>query len=71
MRSAPTSTISVWRPPHLPDAQVSRAEVGLYDQSQLNRHFKRIVGLTPGQYARAVCRPGATTRKLLEVLATP
>ncbi|MFP2906309.1 helix-turn-helix transcriptional regulator [Pyxidicoccus sp. 3LFB2] len=30
------------------------AEVGLYDQSQLNRHFKRIVGLTPGQYARAV-----------------
>lgn len=31
-------------------------EVGLYDQSQLNRHFKRIVGLTPGQYARAVCQ---------------
>lgn len=28
-------------------------DVGLYDQSQLNRHFKRIVGLTPGQYARA------------------
>lgn len=28
--------------------------VGLYDQSQLNRHFKRIVGLTPGQFARAV-----------------
>jgi AraC-like DNA-binding protein len=26
--------------------------VGLYDQSQLNRHFKRIVGITPGQYAR-------------------
>jgi len=26
----------------------------IYDQSQLNRHFKRIVGLTPGQYARAV-----------------
>ncbi|WP_241759585.1 helix-turn-helix domain-containing protein [Pyxidicoccus parkwayensis] len=32
------------------------AEVGLYDQSQLNRHFKRIVGVTPGQYARAVCQ---------------
>lgn len=30
------------------------AEVGLYDQSQLNRHFKRIVGLTPGQYAQAL-----------------
>ena len=28
--------------------------VGLYDQSQLNRHFRRIVGTTPGQYARAV-----------------
>ncbi|QAT83307.1 AraC family transcriptional regulator [Corallococcus coralloides] len=29
-------------------------QVGLCDQSQLNRHFKRIVGLTPGQFARAV-----------------
>lgn len=28
--------------------------VGLYDQSQLNRHFRRIVGTTPGQYARSV-----------------
>lgn len=26
--------------------------VGLYDQSQLNRHFRRIVGVTPGRYAR-------------------
>ncbi len=25
--------------------------VGLYDQSQLNRHFRRIVGVTPGRYA--------------------
>jgi AraC-like DNA-binding protein len=25
--------------------------VGLYDQSQLNRHFRRIVGTTPGAYA--------------------
>ncbi|WP_426731621.1 helix-turn-helix domain-containing protein [Myxococcus faecalis] len=32
------------------------AEVGLYDQSQLNRHFGRIVGMTPGQYARAMRR---------------
>ncbi len=30
------------------------AEVGFFDQSQLTRHFKRIVGLTPGQYARAL-----------------
>ncbi len=27
------------------------AQVGLYDQSQLNRHFRRIVGMTPGQYS--------------------
>lgn len=26
--------------------------VGLYDQSQLNRHFRRLVGTTPGRYAR-------------------
>jgi len=32
-------------------ADVAR-QVGLYDQSQLNRHFRRIVGTTPGQYAR-------------------
>lgn len=24
--------------------------VGMYDQSQLNRHFRRIVGMTPGQF---------------------
>lgn len=30
------------------------ATVGLYDQSQLHRHFKRIVGVTPGEYARSV-----------------
>lgn len=28
--------------------------VGLYDQSQLSRHFRRIVGMTPGQFARNV-----------------
>lgn len=27
-------------------------QVGLYDQSQLNRHFRRIVGVTPGRFAR-------------------
>jgi AraC-like DNA-binding protein len=26
--------------------------VGLYDQSQLNRHFRRLVGMTPSAYAR-------------------
>nr|WP_228530784.1 MULTISPECIES: AraC family transcriptional regulator [Myxococcaceae] len=29
-------------------------DVGLYDQSQLHRHFVRIVGVSPGAYARAV-----------------
>ena len=37
----------------LPQAEVA-ARVGLYDQSQLHRHFKRILGVTPGAYARAV-----------------
>jgi AraC-like DNA-binding protein len=39
--------------------------VGLYDQSQLNRHFKRIVGLPPGQFAHAVrrsARPSSARR---------
>jgi len=27
-------------------------QVGFYDQSQLNRHFRRIVGTTPGRFAR-------------------
>jgi AraC-like DNA-binding protein len=31
--------------------------VGLYDQSQLNRHFRRLVGTTPGAYARNVNFP--------------
>jgi AraC-like DNA-binding protein len=34
-------------------------EVGLYDQSQLNRHFVRIVGVPPAAYARSV--HGAST----------
>jgi AraC-like DNA-binding protein len=37
----------------LSQAEVA-VSVGLYDQSQLHRHFKRIVGLTPGAFARAV-----------------
>ncbi|WP_394846415.1 AraC family transcriptional regulator [Pendulispora brunnea] len=28
--------------------------VGLYDESQLHRHFRRIVGISPGRYARAI-----------------
>ena len=37
----------------VPQAEVA-ARVGLYDQSQLHRHFKRILGVTPGAFARAV-----------------
>jgi AraC-like DNA-binding protein len=37
----------------VPQAEVA-VRVGLYDQSQLHRHFKRIAGLTPGSYARAM-----------------
>jgi AraC-like DNA-binding protein len=35
--------------------------VGLYDQSQLNRHFRRIVGTTPGRYGGMRQRPSITT----------
>lgn len=34
--------------------------IGLYDQSQLTRHFRRIVGTTPGRYASARRRSIAT-----------
>ena len=34
---------------------------GFSDQSHLTRYFKRIVGVTPGSYARAVARPAAST----------
>jgi AraC-like DNA-binding protein len=30
--------------------------VGFYDESQLHRHFRRIVGVTPGAYARSFAR---------------
>ncbi len=29
------------------------AEVGFHDQSHLNRHFRRVLGVTPGRYGRA------------------
>ena len=33
------------------------AEAGFFDQSHLSRHFKRIVGVTPGGYVRAETSP--------------
>jgi AraC-like DNA-binding protein len=35
---------------------------GFYDQSHLNRHFKRLVGTTPGRFAHVTGRPTAVTR---------
>jgi len=32
------------------------AEAGFYDQANLTRQFKRIVGLTPGRNARDAAR---------------
>lgn len=37
----------------VPAAEIAVA-VGLYDQSALSRHFKRIYGVTPGQYGAAI-----------------
>lgn len=39
----------------LPLAEIATA-VGFYDQSHLNRHFKRVTGMTPGRYAEDVRR---------------
>jgi AraC-like DNA-binding protein len=36
------------------------ARVGFCDQSQLHRHFRRIVGVTPGEYARSLNVTGAS-----------
>jgi AraC-like DNA-binding protein len=40
----------------LPIATVA-GRVGFADQSHLNRHFKRLVGVTPGVFARGAIRP--------------
>jgi len=37
-------------------AQAAQA-VGFYDESQLHRHFRRIVGITPGAFSRSFARP--------------
>jgi AraC-like DNA-binding protein len=38
------------------------AHYGFVDQSHFTRHFKRLLGVTPAQYARASARPRATSR---------
>jgi AraC-like DNA-binding protein len=39
--------------------------VGLYDQSQLNRHFRRIVGTTPARYANASSAAASRPRRVV------
>ena len=34
---------------------LTAAEAGFYDQSHLSRHFKHVVGTSPGTYARSGC----------------
>ncbi|GMU01774.1 AraC family transcriptional regulator [Corallococcus caeni] len=46
-------------------------EVGLYDQSQLHRHFVRIVGTSPGAYARAVRGTSTSPKKGAERVPHP
>ena len=43
----------------VPATEVAAA-VGFYDQSQLNRHFRRLVGTTPGRFARRSHGGGGT-----------
>lgn len=38
-------------------------QVGLYDQSQLNRHFRRLVGMTPGQFLAKNCQSAAPAHR--------
>ena len=42
---------------------VAAQEVGFCDESQLHRHFRRIVGVTPGVYARSWFSSSARTRQ--------
>lgn len=44
----------------MPLAEIAAA-VGFYDQSHLNRHFKRVTGITPGRYAQTL-RTGVRPR---------
>jgi AraC-like DNA-binding protein len=40
----------------VPAAEAAQA-VGLYDESQLSRHFRRMIGMTPGRFARQLDAP--------------
>ncbi|MFZ5443380.1 MAG: helix-turn-helix transcriptional regulator [Myxococcota bacterium] len=46
----------------VPQAEVA-LRVGLYDQSQLHRHFKRIAGVAPGEYTERSAAPETAPRR--------
>ena len=54
--------VRVWRAKELLQRGVLVAEaaqaVGFYDESQLHRHFRRLVGITPGRFAKSVAGRG-------------
>ncbi|WAS95752.1 helix-turn-helix transcriptional regulator [Nannocystis punicea] len=49
-------------------AEVAHA-VGLFDESQLHRHFRRIFGVTPGKFARSMQRQHRPSRLRMSGLA--
>lgn len=49
-------------------AQVAQ-DVGFYDESQLHRHFRRIVGTTPGAYARSLGKASAKSKERARIRA--
>ena len=38
-------------------AATAASEAGFYDQSHLSRHFKNVLGMTPGQYLTTARQP--------------
>lgn len=46
----------------MPIAHVA-SDTGFTDQSHLNRHFKRVVGVTPGQYVSGCCKTSSNPEK--------
>jgi methylphosphotriester-DNA--protein-cysteine methyltransferase len=41
---------------------LAAAQAGFYDQPHLNRHFRNILGTSPGRYPRSGLTPAAAQR---------
>ena len=41
--------------------ETAASEAGFYDQSHLSRHFKNVLGMTPGQYMSAAAGQAQAT----------